>query len=116
MNKPKKIYTLDNGLSSAVSTTENYGRSMENLVFQTLKAHEIFYGQGKHEVDMVLKEGGIQAINVTYEDTIKERELKGLEEFVNHNKSAQCYLITEDEFNISDAQIKYIPLWVWLLQ
>ena len=65
---------------------------------------------------MVLKEDGIRAINITYEDNIKEREIRGLEEFVDHNKGAQCYLITEDEFNISDSQIKYIPLWVWLLK
>ncbi len=115
MNRPKKLYAVDNGLPAAVSSSENFGRMMENLVFQSLKVHEIFYGKGKHEVDLVLKEGGLKAINVSYEEKIKEREIRGLEEFAHNNKNAQCYLITEDEFDMSDSRIKCIPLWVWLI-
>ena len=84
---PKKIYCIDNGLRNAVSFkfSKDEGKLAENLVFLELKRQnkEIYYWQGKNEVDFVIKEidGSLTAINVTYTDEIHQREIQGLKEF-----------------------------------
>jgi len=126
----RKVYCIDTGLRNAlgVSFSEDYGRSLENIVFLELKrrGNEIYYWKddaGK-EVDFVITSGNkvINLIQVCWdvEDiNVKRREilplLKAMEEF----KLLNAQIVTsefegEDEFK--DKRIRFIPLWKWLLE
>ncbi|MFW6282692.1 MAG: ATP-binding protein, partial [Minisyncoccales bacterium] len=83
---PKKIYSIDNGLSNAnsVSFSKDKGKMLENQVFLSLrKTHfEIFYFKEKRECDFIIKEKNKikTAIQVCYElnEENPERETNGL--------------------------------------
>jgi hypothetical protein len=134
---PRKVYCVDTGLCNAIGfkLTENYGRLMENLVGITLKRkstvypnYEVYYWkeygktEGK-EVDFVLKEGlkVKQLIQVTYasgKDEIEKREIKSLLKASKELKCKDLLVITwdyEEEEEIKEKKIKFIPLWKWLL-
>ncbi len=57
---PKKVYVMDMGLytEGALSTSENIGRRLENLVFLTLRRRykQIFYYKSRGECDFVAME------------------------------------------------------------
>lgn len=61
---PRKVYFIDNGFLTALSTkfSKNYGRLLENLIFWEFekKNKEVFYykDQKGNEVDFVIMEGG----------------------------------------------------------
>lgn len=119
---PKKIYSLDNGLRNAVSFrfSQDEGRLVENLVFQEIKRQEldVYYWKKKGEVDFVIKKNNkLKCINVSYGGKIKEREEKSLLEFKKEfgEKTQQLILITKD-IEKSKENIKFIPLWKWLLK
>jgi len=123
---PKKIYSIDNGLSNVNSTSfcKDRGRMLENLTFINLrrKYKDIFYFQEKNECDFVIKEGTniTQAIQVCYtlnEDN-KDRELNGLLEAIDKFKLKVGLILTynqKDEFKIKNKRIKVLPVWNWLL-
>lgn len=122
---PKKVYCLDNGLRNAVSFTfsKDEGRLAENLVFLELmrREKEVYYWKNGGEVDFVVKEkdNSLTAINVTYSDSIAEREVSALkkfsgeEEFVPRIK--ELILLTKDTEKTENG-ITYIPLWKWMLE
>lgn len=118
LKKDIKAYSIDVGLRNAVSFkySEDLGKLAENIVLTELKRRyeEVFFWKENREVDFVIKEGNdITAINVTYTDEIKEREIKGLIEFKETYKNAKLIIITK---NLEKENgIKYIPLWKWLL-
>jgi len=130
-----KLYFNDLGLINyALSTnfSENLGRLMENAVFLELKKKEyageiceIFYWkdyQGR-EVDFVIKEGLKikQLIQVTYasdRDEIEQREIRSLIKASELLKCKNLLCITwdyEDTLKINNLEIKFLPLWKWLL-
>ena len=118
---PKKVYCVDNGLRNAVSFTfsQDYGWLAENLVFIELQKQgvELYYWKDKEEVDFVVKhkDHSITAINVTYDNEIKERELSALAEFKGkHRKVKKLLLLTKDR-NENKGSVQCIPLWEWLL-
>lgn len=124
---PKKIYSIDNGLSSinSASFSEDKGRMLENLVFLTLrrKNQEIFYFQETGECDFLIRKGIkiIDAIQVCYElnKGNQDREINGLVEAMNKFKLEEGLILTynqEDNFTIKDRIIKVIPVWKWLLK
>ncbi len=120
---PKKMYCIDNGLRNAVSFkfSKDEGKLAENLVFLELKRQnkEIYYWQGKNEVDFVIKEidGSLTAINVTYTDKIHQREIQGLKEFKDqYSDEVKRLLIITKNIEKQENMIKYIPIWKWLLQ
>ena len=81
---------------------------------------DIFYWDNKHEVDFVVKnkDNSLIAINVTYISNISElneREINGLLNLKNNSKTKELIILTQD-FEFEDKQIKYIPLWKWLLK
>ena len=133
LKAPKKVYSIDNGLKSAISqrVNEEIGSSMENLVFIELKHRglkenkEIFYLKlnNDEEVDFLIKEGTAikQLIQVTYassRDEIEKREIKALEKASTLLKCRDLLCITwdyEDELKEDGKKIKFIPLWKWLL-
>jgi len=131
----KKAYICDLGLVNLVKVSEeNLGRRMENLVFLELMRRkniypllEIYYFKDyqQREVDFVIKEGlNIkQLIQVTYansKDEIERREIKSLLKAYDLFKefNPELIIITwdyEDTLKIDNKEIKFIPLWKWLL-
>ena len=124
---PKKVYSIDNGLSAAnsVSFSKDRGRMLENQVFLYLrrKHKEIFYVKEKNECDFVVKEKEkiTQAIQVCYElnEDNKEREINGLMEALTKFKLKQGMVLTYNQKDIIETQNKKIlvkPVWKWLLE
>lgn len=97
VTKLPKLYCIDNGLISTVSTkySKNKGQMFENAVFLNLlkQTDDISYwSEPDSEVDFIV-EG--EAINVTATDKISKREQKGLEDFQARHKNFSTLLITE---------------------
>ena len=126
---PKKIYCIDTGIVNAIGFkfSENIGKFMENCVaieLQRKKSEsniEVYYWKDhqQHEVDFVVKEfAGIkQLIQVTYasnKSEIKERELKSLLKAGRELKCKNLLVITWD-YETNQDNIKFIPLWKWLM-
>ncbi|MBI4139833.1 ATP-binding protein [Candidatus Woesearchaeota archaeon] len=121
---PKKIYSIDTGLSSvnSASFSEDTGRILENAVFLELrrKHKEIFYFKNKNECDFIIKEKGKknEAIQVCLEihDDNREREIRGIIEAMTTCEIREGIIITkdqEDELTIEGKNIKIIPAWKW---
>jgi predicted AAA+ superfamily ATPase len=117
---PKKVYSLDNGITSTISLSfsEDNGRKLENLVYQQLrrKNQEIYYFKGKKECDFVVrsKNQSIQLIQVCYDLTIdnKDREINGLLEAMDFFELKEGIIVTfdqQEEFLLNDKIIKVIP-------
>ncbi|MBU3942307.1 MAG: ATP-binding protein [Nanoarchaeota archaeon] len=123
IQKPRKIYCIDNGLRNSVSFkfSKDDGKLAENLTFIELKRRnkEIYYWNGKREVDFIIKnkDQSLTAINVSYTNEIDEREIKGLEEFKAKFKSKvkRCILLT-NSLSKKEKNIEFIPLWKYLLE
>jgi len=120
--RASKIYVIDNGLRNAVSFkfSKDIGKLAENLVFLELikRKKEIFYWEGKNEVDFVIKEldNSLTAINVSFSDEIAEREFKGLDEIKNKlDIKVNKRLIITKNIEKKEKGMELIPLWKWLL-
>lgn len=124
---PKKAYVADLGFFNNLGFrfSENIGRAYENAVFLELKrkAKELYYWNGKHECDFLIKEGikVKAAIQVCYELTRenKERELNGLVEAMDKFKLNKGLIITADyekEEKVSGKKVIFVPLWKWLIE
>ncbi|MEM2168110.1 MAG: ATP-binding protein [Candidatus Bathyarchaeia archaeon] len=130
---PKKAYLCDTGLAKVTRFSEDIGKLMENAVFLELMREtnerpmlEIYYWRNnqKGEVDFILKEGvQIQElIQVTYareRDEIDKREIKSLLEASEKTGCRNLTAITwdyEDETEVENKTVKFIPLWKWLLR
>ena len=122
---PKKVYSIDNGLSMANSTSfsKDTGRMLENQVFLHLrrKYKEVFYFKEKNECDFVVKENEkiTQAIQVCYElnEDNKEREINGLKEALTKFSLKQGLILTHNQEDIIETQSKKMlvkPVWRWL--
>lgn len=124
----KKVYCIDTGLRNAVSfkISEDRGRLAENLVFIELKRRgkEIYYWKNrKGEVDFVVKEGNkptdlIQVCWDITDEKTKKREIDSLIEGMQALKLKQAIIINEDYFGeetFGEHEIRFIPLWQWLL-
>lgn len=133
-NSAKKIYCVDNGLINkiAFAFSENKGRLYENTVFVDLLSRgygnneNLYYYKTKSnkEVDFVLFEGlkPKSLIQVCYDLTkaeTKERELNALLEASEELKCNNLFIITgdyEETEEVGKKEIKYVPLWKWLLE
>ncbi len=129
---PKKIYLCDTGLSKVARFTRDLGKLMENAVFlelirkkNTIPQIEVFYFPLLNgEVDFVIKEGlkVRQLVQVTYaseRDDIDKREIKALLKASRLLKCKNLIVITwdyESVETIDGREIKFIPLWKWLLR
>jgi len=122
IQKPRKIYCIDNGLRNAASFkfSSDEGKLAENSVFVELKRRnfDVHYWKGKREVDFVVKrrDNMLMGVNVTYTDVTDEREIKALLEFKENfgKRVSELILLTRD-VDKSDRGITYIPIWKWLL-
>ncbi len=129
-NSPRKVYSLDTGLSNAVGFRflEDYGRVIENLVaIELLRGEkEIFYYKSldQKEVDFVVRGGLLirELIQVCYDTSdykTKDRELKALVKASTELKCKNLLVITwdyEGEEEFKGREIRFIPLWKWLLR
>jgi len=130
----RKVYVCDVGLSNVLRFERDIGRRMENTVFLELLRKtnqnplmEIYYFKDyqQREVDFVIKEGlNIKKlIQVTYansKDEIEQREIKSLLKAYDLFKenNPELLVITwdyEDMLRIDNKEIRFIPLWRWLL-
>jgi predicted AAA+ superfamily ATPase len=124
-----KPYFVDNGLL-VVNGIESKGRLMENAVFMELirrnfsTDNSLFYFDSQKEVDFVLKEEGkiARLIQVCYDIDdfkTKERELSALAKAGDELKCNDMVVITYDYENAEDykgREIKFVPLWKWLIE
>lgn len=132
---PKKVYGIDSGVinSLAFQFSKNLGYLMENIVFLEIlrkksyldRKIEIYYWEDylNQEVDFVIKERKKikQLIQVSHDfqrPEIEEREINGL---IKGSRDLNCknlLVITwdqEKEEKIEGKNIKFIPLWKWLI-
>lgn len=117
---PKKVYVLDMGIYSEVSvtTSDNSGRRLENLIFLHLrrKYNQIFYYKNKGECDFVTMERGKLTVAIQVCLTVNDEnfnwELSGVVEAMNDLKISTGYIITKDQSDIFEKDgliIKMIP-------
>jgi len=124
---PKKVYSIDNGLSgiNSASFSADRGRMLENMAFIHLKKNceSVFYYRNKHECDFVVKTKGriTEAIQVCFEltDDNKEREISGLVEALSEFNLKEGLILTykqEDSISVNGKKIMMVPVWKWLLE
>ena len=128
---PRKIYFVDNGFITALSTkfSKDFGRLYENLTFQELKRRadyqtEIFYWKNKagREVDFVLRKQSkiTKLIQVCYDmndPVTRDREIKALLRASKELKCDDLMIINQDIEKVEKIkmkEIKFIPLWKWM--
>ncbi|MEM3555965.1 MAG: ATP-binding protein [Candidatus Micrarchaeia archaeon] len=130
---PRKVYAIDTGLSNAIGFrfSENIGRIIENAVALELRRRqsfiptlEVYYwkGNGGKEVDFVVKNRGklqlIQACRSVEKAEVKKREIQALLKASNELKCNNLVVVTEDyegSERVKKKEVKFIPLWRWLL-
>ncbi|MFH0970480.1 MAG: ATP-binding protein [Candidatus Diapherotrites archaeon] len=98
LTRPRKVYAYDLGMQqyATKSFTPDTGRLAENAVAIECKRrnHDLYYWKGKHEVDLVMKEGeAVRAVNVCWEKTPPARENESLKEFSTEFKKAKTTLL-----------------------
>lgn len=124
---PKKVYSIDNGLSisNSVTFSSDQGRMLENTVFLGLrrKYKEIFYFKGKGECDFLIKNQNKikMAIQVCYDlnEENKDREINGLLEALKEFNLKSGLILTfnqEDKFKVEGKSIIVKPAWKWLIE
>lgn len=119
---PKKVYVMDMGLytENSVSTSDNIGRRLENLIFLHLrrKYKQIFYYKDKGECDFITLEKSAvkEAIQVclTVNDENFDREYNGLLGAMQNLGLKEGCIVTlnqSDLFEINDMAIKMVPAY-----
>ena len=119
---PKKVYVMDMGLytENSVSTSDNIGRRLENLIFLHLrrKYKQIFYYKDKGECDFITLEKSAvkEAIRVclTVNDENFDREYNGLLGAMQNLGLKEGCIVTlnqSDLFEIDDMTIKMVPAY-----
>lgn len=122
---PKKVYALDLGLATAVSTSfsENNGRKLENLIYLHLrrKYNSIHYFTEKGECDFVVSEKGkvTHAIQVCYQisDENFSREYKGLLQALDFFNLEIGWIVTanqRDRLEESGKTVELIPAFEFI--
>jgi predicted AAA+ superfamily ATPase len=121
---PKKVYVMDLGIytENAVSTSNNMGRRLENLVFLHLrrKYKHIFYYKDRGECDFITMEKSAvkEAIQVclTIDDENFEREYDGLLVAIQNLGIKEGSIVTlnqSDTFEKDGMTIRMIPAHVF---
>lgn len=126
MLSPRKVYPVDNGLSSAVAfkASPDYGHKLETAVFIDLKRNgEVWYYSGRKECDFITKsDTGYSCIQVCWhlDSNNRRRESGGLTEamgFFNEQKGTIVTLDQEESVSTeSPHQITVMPYWQWAMQ
>jgi predicted AAA+ superfamily ATPase len=135
LSSKKKVYVADTGLIKALALTssEDRGRMMENVVFLELArrraidpAMELYYWRDyqDREVDFVVKRGPrvealLQATYATSVDEVDGREVRSLVKGSELMRNGKLQVITWDVDAVEEVQgntVTYVPLWKWLLE
>lgn len=128
----KKIYIADTGLASAISFrfSEDYGRILENIVFNELirREEEIYFHKQKYECDFLIKKElkislALQVTKSLVESPdVRQREVRGLVEAMQTYQLNEGIILTMDEEGFEEHElenhkmnIRIIPAWKWLL-
>lgn len=117
---PKKVYVMDMGLytENSVSTSENYGRRLENLIFLHLRrlSRNVFYFKGKGECDFVLMEKNkvtrLVQVCAQITDENFDREYNGLIEAMQSFGLTEGTIVTldqSDRFEKDGMTVKVVP-------
>lgn len=120
VRNPKKVYVMDMGLytENSVSTSDNIGRRLENLIFLHLRRNykHLFYYKDRGECDFVAMEKNTvkEAVQVclTVTDENFDREYRGLLEAMQNLGLKEGSIITlnqSDLFEKDGMAIKMIP-------
>ncbi len=129
---PKKVYIVDHALAQcmSVSTSENRGLILENIVFMHLrrKTEDIFYYKTKKgdEIDFVTgPDSKIKIIQVCWElnksENTRKREIKALIDAMNELNVCESWVITAyEKEEVKDIKtghvIHIVPAFQWLLE
>lgn len=121
IQKPKKIYSIDNGLREAVSFKfwDDNSKLVENLVFIDLqrKNYTVNYWFSKNEIDFIVSvKNKLVLINVCYSDEIPIRELKGFEDFEKEHINIFKKIIITKNLEKKEKGVYFIPLYKFLLK
>jgi predicted AAA+ superfamily ATPase len=131
VRQARKVYTVDNGLTSALSTkvSQDRGVLLENLVFQELRRRgcdAFSWTQPDYAVDFLIREGRriVRIIQVSAAlDTIQtiEREYRALYKAGKTLRCRDLLLLTPDgtpppgRLIPKGPSVRIEPLWKWLL-
>ncbi|MCK5132175.1 MAG: ATP-binding protein [Candidatus Sabulitectum sp.] len=134
---PRKIYTIDPGLSFSVSSAgvSNLGSRLENCVFLNLRKRFYFrrdasisyyITNSKHEVDFITGDPEtntvFELIQVCADLTnlkTRNREIRALSEAMEELKLSKSTVISlhdEETIETYSGKIDIIPAWKWLLR
>ena len=111
--RASKYYTIDNGLTTSLSSRISEGHLFEALVAQKFRRNnkeQLYYWSGKNEVDFVF---GGKAFNVVSSEKIPEREYNGLRELHSKKKHIQEFILITKIFMYSD-EFTNIPIETFL--
>lgn len=131
VKQPRKIYTIDNGLTGALSikVTEDRGAMLENLVYQEFRRRgtDVFtWSRSDHAVDFLVREDRkvVQLVQVcaalSTPDTI-EREYRSLHKASAETRCRNLLLLTPDgeappaRLVPKGPAVRVLPIWKWAL-
>lgn len=126
---PKKVYSIDNSLITAIQTISiDQGHLLENIIFQELRRRTtfpIYYYKTSNglEVDFFVEsyKKGRMLIQVCYDlsdEDVFEREVRALKEAAIDTKITQLKLlfIKPPKVFEKNGKIEFIPVWRFLLK
>ena len=124
---PKKIYSIDTGLSRSVGFqfSPNTGRELENMVFLALrqKNQDVYYltTPNGYEIDFYLPEKGelIQVSQHLQNPATRERELRALVDALAHTPAKKALILADanqDGFEINSIPVSIRSAAEWLLE
>lgn len=133
---PKKVYSIDTGLSDAVafSTSPNRGKTAENVVAIELLRRRSYWRKGmgvyywkdhaQNEVDFVVKEGNkaVQLLQVTYSHNLADIEGRELSSIIKASEELRCRDLLvinwdyDDEIRHKGKTVRIKSILNWLLE
>ena len=122
----RKAYFADNALVYNLSVSHDYGKLLENLVYNSLfqNHEEVYYYKTSNplEVDFFTeKSGKNELFQVSYDISNSitfEREVKALQKAMKETGLTESTLITAGQkqtINTNGNKINIVPCWEWLL-
>lgn len=128
---PRKAYAGDTGFLYAMSGRSDMGRLLENTVYLELRRRlppqqDVHYWKNQEsvEADFIVREGlsAKKIIQVAYsleDEKTKKREIRGLTACAREFGLKTGHIITwslQKVETVDDIEIRYHPLWKWLLR
>jgi len=127
-SNPRKIYSIDSGLSNAFlpNMHADRGRLLENAVFIALRRKQLtveyYRSKAGFEVDFITtaRDGSKQLIQVTLsisDQATRERELRAITAAMKETGLQEGFIITleeEEEIPLDEGMIQVRPAWQWM--